>query len=109
MPAHKSSKAPAKKAAKSPAPPAVSPAKGGAEKRRFWLNYPTCQITRPLIWELSQRFAVVFNIRQASVSDEIGILCLELEGSRQELKAVIAWLESEGVKVEPVEIGVIES
>ena len=62
-----------------------------------------------MIWELSRKFDVVFNIRQASVSDAIGIVCLELEGVRPELKAAIAWLESQGVNVEPVEIGVIES
>lgn len=78
------------------------------EKRRFWLNYPPRQITRPIIWEMSRAFDVIFNIRQASVSDEIGILCLELEGDRKDLKAAISWLEKEGVKVEPVEIGVIE-
>jgi len=101
MPARKSSANPTVKAAsKAPAP---------TEKRRFWLNYPPRQITRPIIWELSQKFDIVFNIRHASISDEIGILCLELEGVRAELKSAISWLESEGVKVEPVEIGVIES
>ena len=102
-----------KKAAAAPAKTASKPAAKTAgtnavEKRRFWLNYPPRQITRPIIWEMSRAFDVVFNIRQASVSDEIGILCLELEGKRTDLKAAISWLEKEGVKVEPVEIGVIE-
>ncbi|MSU35090.1 MAG: ferredoxin [Pedosphaera sp.] len=79
------------------------------EQRRFWLSYPPKQITRPVIWEMSQKFPVVFNIRQASVTDEIGILCLELEGQREDLKAAIAWLEKHRVKVEPVEISVMES
>lgn len=79
------------------------------EKRRFWLTYPTKLITQPVIWQLSQKFPVVFNVRQASVTDEIGILCLELEAPRDEVKSAIAWLEKQGVKVEPVEINVIES
>lgn len=79
------------------------------ERRRFWLTYPTRLITKPIIWELIQRHPVVFNVRQASVTDEIGIVCLELEGARSELKAAITWLEKQGVKVEPVEINVIES
>lgn len=79
------------------------------EKRRFWLTYPSKLITRPIIWEMSRRFEVVFNVRQASVTDEIGILCLELEGVRPQIKAAISWLEKQGVKVEPVEINVIES
>jgi len=51
----------------------------------------------------------VTNIRQASVTDEIGIVCLELDGKREDVKAAVSWLEKHGVKVEPVEINVIES
>lgn len=95
---------------KAAARPATSrPARAAKEKRRFWLTYPSRLITRPIIWEMSRRFDVVFNVRQASVTDEIGILCLELEAPRPEIKKVIAWLEKHGVKVEPVEINVIES
>jgi len=39
----------------------------------------------------------------------IGIVCLELDGPRAEVKAAIKWLEKHGVSVEPVEINVIES
>jgi L-aspartate semialdehyde sulfurtransferase ferredoxin len=71
--------------------------------------YPPRLIQRPLIWQLGHRFHVVTNIRQASVTDEIGIVCLEVDGRRADVKAAIAWLERLGVSVEPVEIGVIES
>jgi hypothetical protein len=76
---------------------------------RFWLNFPPHLITRPLLWELSKEFAVVPNIRQASVTDEVGIVSLSLEGETEEVARAIAWLESEGVKVDPVEINTIES
>ena len=76
---------------------------------RLWLMYPSKFITTPVIWELSRKFPVVTNVRQASVTDEIGIVCLELSGPRPEVKAAIKWLEGLGIKVEPVEIGVIES
>jgi ABC-type methionine transport system ATPase subunit len=78
-------------------------------QQRLWLMYPPRLIKQPLLWELGHRFKVTTNIRQASVTDEIGIVCLELDGTRQEVKAAIKWLEKTGVKVEPVEIGVIES
>ena len=71
--------------------------------------YPPKLITTPVVWDLSQRFPVVPNIRQASVTEEIGIVCLELQGKRADIKAAIAWLEKRGIKVEPVEINVIES
>jgi ABC-type methionine transport system ATPase subunit len=75
---------------------------------RLWLMYPTKLITRPLIYELGHKFAVVTNIRQASVNSEVGLVSLELEGEREEIKNAIAWLEELGVKVEPVEINIIE-
>ena len=76
---------------------------------RLWLMYPPKFITTPVIWQLSRKFPVVTNVRQASVTDEIGIVCLELSGPRSDCKAAIHWLEGMGIKVEPVEIGVIES
>jgi ABC-type methionine transport system ATPase subunit len=79
------------------------------DKMRLWLTYPTKLITNPVIWELSRKFPIVTNIRQASVSDEIGIISLELSGPRAEIKSAIKWLEKIGVKVEPVEINVIEN
>jgi ABC-type methionine transport system ATPase subunit len=82
---------------------------GQKETRRFWLMYPSRLITTPVIWMLGQKFKVVTNVRQASVTDEIGLVCLELEGKRDVIKSAIKWLEKIGVKVEPVEINVIES
>ena len=76
-------------------------------QQRLWLMYPPKLIKQPFIWEIGHKFKVVTNIRQASVTDEIGIVCLELNGARDEVKAAIKWLEKQGVNVEPVEIGVI--
>ena len=81
----------------------------GVEKRRFWLMYPPRMIKPPVLWELGHKFKVITNVRQASVTDEIGIVCLELDGPRSEIKAAVAWLEKGGINVEPVEINVIES
>ncbi|MCW5553866.1 MAG: NIL domain-containing protein [Verrucomicrobiae bacterium] len=79
------------------------------QQTRLWLMYPPKLITKPLIWQLGHKFKLVTNIRQASVTDEIGIVCLELDGERAEVKSAIRWLERVGVSVEPVEINVIES
>src|SRR5881392_2308639 len=80
-----------------------------SEQTRLWLMYPPKLIKKPLIWQISQKFKVITNIRQASVTDEIGIVSLELDGKREDIKAAIKWLEKLKVKVEPVEINVIES
>lgn len=78
------------------------------EISRLWLLFPAKLITRPVIYELGQEFAVVTNIRQASVNSEVGLVSLELEGERAEIKRAIGWLEGQGIKVEPVEINTIE-
>lgn len=79
------------------------------QKTRLWLMYPPKLITTPVIWQLGHKFKVTTNVRQASVTDEIGIVCLELDGERDEIKKAIKWLEKIGVSVEPVEINVLES
>lgn len=87
-----------------------SAAKGAVmEQSRLWLMYPPKLITTPVIWEVGSKFNLVPNVRQASVTDEIGIVCLELSGQRSDIKAAVKWLEKIGVSVEPVEINVIES
>jgi ABC-type methionine transport system ATPase subunit len=77
------------------------------EQTRLWLMYPPKLIKKPLLWEVGHKFKVITNIRQASVTDEIGIVCLELDGPHSEVKAAIKWLEKHGVNVEPVEISAI--
>src|SRR5205809_7979899 len=90
--------------------PGLKPTKSDApQQTRLWLMYPPRLIKEPLIWKLSHKFPVITNIRQASVTDEIGIVSLELDGKRADIKAAIKWLEKLGVSVEPVEINVIES
>ena len=76
-------------------------------QQRLWLMYPPKLIKKPFIYEVGHKFKVVTNIRQATITDEIGIVCLELDGARTEVGRAIMWLEKNGVKVEPVEIGVI--
>jgi ABC-type methionine transport system ATPase subunit len=87
---------------------ATKAAKTAKETKRLWLTYPKKVIQRPVIYELGYKFEVVTNIRQASVTEEVGIVSLELQGERAEIKKAIKWLEGLGIKVEPVEINVIE-
>lgn len=76
-------------------------------KGRYWLNFNESNATKPLVCDLAKNFEVSFSVRQATVSETSGIMAIELEAEREELKRAIAWLESEGVVVEPIEIGVI--
>ena len=99
-------------AKKKPAPRKKAAAKKPAssnEVRRLWLMYPPGRIQTPLIWELGNKFELVTNVRQASVNDELGIVCLEISGKRDSIKKAIKWLERKEITVDPVEISVIES
>jgi len=78
--------------------------------RRCWFTFPTRQqVEQPIIWQMSRRFPeVVFDIRQASVQDSIGIMAVLLSGREDQVLAAIAYLRSQGVTVEPIEKSVVE-
>ena len=82
---------------------------GGAEvARKLWLTFPQELVDKPLIWEVAQKFKVVTNIRQASVTKELGLLGLELSGEEDEVQEAIDFFLQAGVSVEPVELDVVE-
>lgn len=81
---------------------------GGDVARKVWLTFPADLVDRPLIWEVGHKFRVVTNIRQASVSRDIGLVGLELSGDEAEVEAAVEHLTACGVSVEPVELEVIE-
>ena len=78
------------------------------ETQRFWLTFDGDSSRKPLIYEMSKKFEVIFNIRNASVTPSVGIIALELEGDREVIKQEVAWMEENGVQVEPVEMITIE-
>ncbi len=82
---------------------------GGADvARKLWLTFSQELVDKPLIWEVAQKFQVVTNIRQASVSKDVGIVGLELSGEEDEVRRAIDFLLQAGVSVEPVERDVVE-
>jgi hypothetical protein len=78
--------------------------------RRCWFTFPTrAQVEQPIIWQMSRKFPdVVFDIRQAAVHNEIGIMAVLLSGKEPEVKGAIEFLRSQGVTVEPIEKSVVE-
>jgi L-aspartate semialdehyde sulfurtransferase ferredoxin len=90
-------------------PPRLANAKpAGAGRGKFYLTYPKKLVKEPLIYQMSRKFDLVFNVRSASVSEEIGIIALELDGRAEEIEAAVDWFRSQGVTVEPIEKNVIE-
>ncbi len=77
-------------------------------KKRIYLTYPKELIQEPLIYNIGKEFKVATNIRQATISDTIGLVAIELEGTTEDIEKAIEYLTSKGVEVEPIELGVIE-
>ena len=78
--------------------------------KRCWFTFPTrTQVEKPIIWQMSRKFPdVSFDIRQASVQNEIGIMAVLLTGEADQVQGAIEFLRSSGVTVEPIEKSVVE-
>ena len=78
--------------------------------KRCWFTFPTRnQVEQPIIWQMSRKFPdVSFDIRQASVQNEIGIMAVLLTGEGDQVQGAIDFLRSKGVTVEPIEKSVVE-
>ncbi len=77
-------------------------------RERYYLSYPRELIKQPLLYQLVKKFDLVFNIRGASVSEEMGLVAVEFEGTSDQIERALTWLRSTGVTVEPIEKNVIE-
>ena len=77
---------------------------GGAKtgKKRVTLVFPQNLIQEPVVFTMAKKFDVIPNIRKARVTETVGEMMLELEGDEKDLEKGIKYLESRGVKVEPV-------
>jgi proteasome lid subunit RPN8/RPN11 len=84
------------------------PAKGDRLRRKVYLTFPQTTIQKPLIWEMARKFDVVTNVRSASISGDVALVGLGLDGTLEEINRSLAWLASEGVRVEPIELGIVE-
>ncbi len=77
-------------------------------KKKVYLTYPKEKIREPLLYKCAQLYKVATNIRQASISDKVGLVAIELEGDNEEIDKAIQFFIDNGVKVEPIELDIIE-
>lgn len=79
-------------------------------KKRVWLTFGNKNMVEtPALWRMTSRFPdVSFDIRQASVTAEIGIMAVLFEGETERVEAALVCLSEQGVTVEPIEKNVIE-
>ena len=62
--------------------------------KRCWFTFPTRnQVEQPIIWQMSRKFPEMsFDIRQASVQHEIGIMAVLLSGNEADVNGAIEFL-----------------
>ena len=79
-------------------------------KKRVWLTFGSKGLVEtPALWRMASKFPdVSFDIRQASVTAEIGIMAVLFEGPTERVEAALKCLAEQGVTVEPIEKNVIE-
>jgi ABC-type methionine transport system ATPase subunit len=80
----------------------------GRVVRRVYLTFNRELVTQPVIYEMVKRFDVIPNIRSASITEDVGIMGVELSGAREDVDNALAWARKLGVKVDPLEMNVVE-
>jgi ABC-type methionine transport system ATPase subunit len=78
-------------------------------KQALDLIFPQNLIKEPVIHKMAKKFDVIFNLRRAKVNDKVGEIVLELEGDSEAVQSAVAWLKTQGLKVEPVTRDALES
>ena len=77
-------------------------------RKRVYLTFPKNLIEEPVLSLLAKQFNVIFNIRRSTVTADLALLALEINGQEIEVTKAISWLKSKGVAVEPIEKNVID-
>ncbi|MEW5744793.1 MAG: NIL domain-containing protein [Nitrospirota bacterium] len=77
-------------------------------KRRVKLTFPQQLIREPVIFTMAKKYDVLPNIRRARVTDTMGEMILELEGSEENLDKGVQSLKDQGIEVELIEGDVVE-
>ncbi len=77
---------------------------GDMATKRVKLIFPQELIKEPVIFTMAKKFDVMPNIRRAKVTESVGEVVLELEGTDKNINDGIAYLIERGVKVERVEM-----
>jgi ABC-type methionine transport system ATPase subunit len=69
-------------------------------KQQLFLTFPQQVLNDPLIYMLGRDFALVPNIRGAMITDQMGMMALEVEGEPANIERAVQFLRERGVKVD---------
>lgn len=67
---------------------------------RVKLTFPESLVRTPVLAHLVREFDVDPDIRRADITDSVGWIVCELDGTAENIDAGVAWLKAEGVGVD---------
>ncbi|MBM3976994.1 MAG: ferredoxin [Planctomycetes bacterium] len=74
--------------------------------RKYFCTFPQHLIKEPIIsYTLGHEFGVVPNIRAASITDQIALVAVDIEGSSDAIDRSVVYLKERGVTVEEISEG----
>lgn len=74
--------------------------------RKFFCTFPQELITQPIISHtLNAEFDVVPNIRAASITEQIALVAIDIEGEEERIDQAVQFMRDRGVKVEELRDG----
>jgi L-aspartate semialdehyde sulfurtransferase ferredoxin len=79
-----------------------------AVRERIYLTFPRTLVQEPVLSSMAKQFDVVFNIRGSTVTAEMALMALEINGAQAEVDKAVAWLKEKGVTVEPIGKNIVE-
>lgn len=78
--------------------------------KKIVLHFPKRMGDQPIVYKLVKDFDLQFNILKAQVTpDEEGLMVLELSGEKENYDKGIKYLESNGVKLQPLSRDVVRN
>jgi hypothetical protein len=71
--------------------------------RKYFCTFPQELIKEPIISHtLNAEFGVIPNIRAASITEQIAMVAVEIEGSIEQIENAVVYLKERGVTVEEI-------
>ncbi len=78
--------------------------------KRIVLHFPQRLVDKPIVYKLIKDFNLEFNILKAYVTpQEEGLMVLELKGSDEEYNKGVEYLQSSGVRIQPLSEDIIRN
>lgn len=76
-------------------------------RRKVYLTFPAAKTKEAIICDMYDRYKIRFNIRSASVNENIGLIAVEMEGPLDKMEEAFDYFRKRGVTVEPIELDVM--